>query len=60
MHAVQNVFHPLIQTEADHDKAVKESQSLDSISVRWDVGLNKKHLAYFYFTKVMPSMLAPC
>lgn len=47
----KSVFFPLIQMEADHDKAVKESQSRDNISVRWDIGLNKKHLAYFYFSK---------
>lgn len=31
---------------------MKESQSKDSITVRWDVGLNKKRVAYFVFPKV--------
>lgn len=32
-------------------QSVKESQSRDNISIRWDVGLNKKFIAFFYFTK---------
>lgn len=47
----QNVFAPLVKIEADYDKKVKESQKQDAVSVRWDVGLNKKRLAYFIFTK---------
>lgn len=31
---------------------MKESQSKDNITIRWDVGLNKKRLAYFVFPKV--------
>jgi hypothetical protein len=31
---------------------MKESQSKDNIVVRWDVGLNKKRVAYFVFPKV--------
>ena len=31
---------------------MKESQSKDNITVRWDVGLNKKRVAYFVFPKV--------
>lgn len=31
---------------------MKESQSKDGITVRWDVGLNKKRVAYFVFPKV--------
>jgi hypothetical protein len=31
---------------------MKESQSKDSLTVRWDVGLNKKRVAYFVFPKV--------
>lgn len=31
---------------------MKESQSKDSVTVRWDIGLNKKRIAYFVFPKV--------
>ncbi|CAM6082950.1 unnamed protein product [Calypogeia fissa] len=47
----QNVFAPLVKLEADYDKMMKESQSKDGITVRWDVGLNKKRVAYFVFPK---------
>ncbi|XP_051144708.1 regulator of nonsense transcripts 1 homolog [Andrographis paniculata] len=47
----QNVFAPLINLEADYDKMMKESQSKDNITVRWDIGLNKKRIAYFVFPK---------
>ncbi|TYJ19715.1 hypothetical protein E1A91_A09G210700v1 [Gossypium mustelinum] len=47
----QNVFAPLIKLEADYDKMMKESQSKDNVTVRWDIGLNKKQVAYFVFPK---------
>ncbi|XP_073000933.1 regulator of nonsense transcripts 1 homolog [Typha latifolia] len=47
----QNVFAPLIKLEADYDKVMKESQSKDNVTLRWDVGLNKKRIAYFVFPK---------
>ncbi|KAH8947378.1 hypothetical protein BDL97_11G037900 [Sphagnum fallax] len=47
----QNVFGPLVKLEADFDKIMKESQSKDNITVRWDVGLNKKRVVYFVFPK---------
>eukprot|EP00929_Paragymnodinium_shiwhaense_P006777 TRINITY_DN110736_c0_g1_i1.p1 TRINITY_DN110736_c0_g1~~TRINITY_DN110736_c0_g1_i1.p1 ORF type:complete len:1081 (+),score=275.32 TRINITY_DN110736_c0_g1_i1:128-3370(+) len=47
----QHVFAPLVKMEADYDKRVKESQSQENVVVRWDVGLNKKRIAYFHFTK---------
>ncbi|KAL2525251.1 Regulator of nonsense transcripts 1-like protein [Abeliophyllum distichum] len=47
----QNVFAPLIKLEADYDKMMKESQSKDSLTIRWDIGLNKKRIAYFIFPK---------
>jgi len=37
--------------EADDDRKIKESQNQENISVRWDMGLNKKRLAYFYLPK---------
>lgn len=47
----QNIFAPLIAMEAEYDKKTKEAQTQDSISVRWDMGLNKKRIAYFMFNK---------
>ena len=45
----QNVFGPLLKMEADYDKQQKESPSKDGLTVRWDVGLNKRRVAYFTF-----------
>jgi len=45
----QNIFGPLVKLESDYDKKVKEAQTKESIVVRWDVGLNKKRVAYFLF-----------
>lgn len=47
----QHVFGPLVKLEADYDKMMKEAQTKDGITVRWDVGLNKKRIAYFVFPK---------
>lgn len=47
----QNIFGPLVKLEADYDKKMKESQTQDSILVRWDMGLNKKRIAFFRFNK---------
>jgi len=47
----QNVFGPLVKLEADYDKRLKESQTQENITVRWDVGLNKKAIAYFHLAK---------
>ncbi|CAA6673842.1 unnamed protein product [Spirodela intermedia] len=47
----QNVFAPLVKLEADYDKMMKESQSKDNLTIRWDIGLNKKRIAYFVFPK---------
>lgn len=47
----QNVFAPLVKIEADYDRKVKESQRQESVLIRWDIGLNKKRLAYFVFAK---------
>lgn len=48
----QNVFGPLVKIEADYDKKLKESQSQDGLSVRWDIGLNNKHTASFKLPKL--------
>lgn len=47
----QNIFGPLVKLEADYDKKLKESQTQENISVRWDQGLNKKRIAYFHLLK---------
>lgn len=47
----QNIFGPLIKMEADYDKKLKEAQTQDNIVVRWDIGLNKKIIAYFSMVK---------
>lgn len=43
----QEIFGPLVKMEAEYDKQMKESRNQDNIHVRWDIGLNKKILAYF-------------
>ena len=47
----QSIFGPLVKFEADYDKKLKESQTQDNIVVRWDLGLNKKRIAYFNLPK---------
>lgn len=47
----QNIFGPLVKLEADYDRRVKEAQTQDNVHVRWDVGLNKKTVAYFSLQK---------
>jgi regulator of nonsense transcripts 1 len=48
----QNVFGPLVKIEADYDRKLKEAQSQDGLIVRWDYGLNNKHLASFLLPKL--------
>ena len=50
-YAYQATFAPLLALEAAHDRATKEAQSKKNVTVRWDVGLNKKRIAYFFFPK---------
>lgn len=38
--------------ESDYDKILKESQTQANVVVRWDVGLNKKRLAFFTLPKL--------
>ena len=47
----QNIFGPLVKSEADYDRKLKESQSQDGLIVRWDFGLNNKHMANFLLPK---------
>lgn len=46
----QNILGPLVKKEADYDRSVKESQTQNNITVRWDQGLNKRRIAYFRLT----------
>ena len=48
----QNIFGPLVKIEADYDRKLKESQTQDSLIVRWDRGLNQKHVAWFNLPKL--------
>ncbi|CAK7204547.1 ATP-dependent RNA helicase [Sporothrix eucalyptigena] len=48
----QNVFGPLVKMESDYDKKLKEAQSEDNLVIRWDFGLNNKHLASFILPKI--------
>ena len=54
----QNVFGPLTQLEAEYDKAQREAQSRDGLRVRWDVGLNKRRVAYFSLGCTTPRGIA--
>ena len=33
----QNIIAPLVKLEADYDRKMKESQTQEGVSVRWDV-----------------------
>ncbi|WVQ86166.1 hypothetical protein IAT38_008334 [Cryptococcus sp. DSM 104549] len=48
----QNIFGPLVKIEADYDKRMKESQTENDITVRWDMGLNQRRLAWFSMPKL--------
>ncbi|RKF73804.1 Regulator of nonsense transcripts 1-like protein [Golovinomyces cichoracearum] len=48
----QNVFGPLVKIEADYDRKLKEAQSEDGLVIRWDYGLNNKHLSSFVLPKI--------
>ena len=47
----QHIFGPLVKEEADYDKKMKESQSQDNITVRWEMSLSQKRVAYFSFPR---------
>lgn len=48
----QNIIGPLVKIEADYDKRLKESQTQTDITVRWDLGLNQKRVAWFGLPKL--------
>lgn len=41
-----------MKIEADYDKRMKESQTENDITIRWDMGLNQKRLAWFSMPKL--------
>lgn len=41
-----------MKIEADYDKRLKESQTQTDISIRWDLGLNHKRVAWFNLPKL--------
>lgn len=47
----KRIFQPLVKLEADYNKKMRESQPQEHVEVRWDVGLNKKTIAYFTLSK---------
>lgn len=55
----QNIMAPLVKLEADYDKSSKDSQGQDGLSVRWDQGLNKKHVAIFRWVQVLVVGVVP-
>ncbi|XP_037937832.1 regulator of nonsense transcripts 1 homolog isoform X1 [Teleopsis dalmanni] len=52
----EKILGPLVRLEADYDKKLKESQTQENIEVRWDIGLNKKNIAYFTLAKTDSDM----
>ncbi|ALC49824.1 Upf1 [Drosophila busckii] len=52
----EKTFGPLVRLEAEYDKKLKESATQENIEVRWDVGLNKKTIAYFTLAKTDSDM----
>jgi len=46
------VFMPLVNAEAEYDRQLHEQQRREGLRVRWDVGLNRKKLAFFFFPQV--------
>ena len=50
-YAYQGIFGPLVRLEAKYDQQMKESQTRGDVSLRWDVGLNKRSIARFFFPK---------
>lgn len=48
----QNIYGPLVKLESDYDKKLKEAQSEDNLTVKWDVALNNKHTVAFRLQKI--------
>ncbi|CAM9226301.1 unnamed protein product [Chrysoparadoxa australica] len=43
----QNIMAPLVKIEADYDKKMKENLTQENVSIRYDKGLNHRHIAIF-------------
>ena len=52
----ERLFGALVGLEAEHDRAVKEGQTWAGVALHWSVGLNKRHVARFYFPKDSTSL----
>ena len=50
-HQYRKIFDPLVKLEADYDRRVVEAQTQDNVRVRWQVGLNKRTIAYLTLQK---------
>lgn len=48
----QRIYGSLLKIESENDRRMKEEQSRSGVTVRWDMGLNKKRVANF----VMPQL----
>ena len=45
----QNTLAPIVHREAEYNKQQRLNQTKDNATIRWDVGLNKRRMAYFCF-----------
>ena len=54
--AHEALFGALVTAEADHDRATKEAQMWQEVAVHWSLGLNKRHVARFYFPRDSSSL----
>jgi len=46
-YSYRDIYGPLVNLEAEYDKKMKESQTQENVTIRWDQGLNKKRVAWF-------------
>lgn len=46
------IFAPLVNIEAEHDRKLKESQTQENVKIRWELGSNQKRYAYFCLPKL--------
>ncbi|KAL7675793.1 hypothetical protein ACOME3_002057 [Neoechinorhynchus agilis] len=50
------IFGRLVELESREDRKLKESLKQEDIEVRWDMGLNRKRVAYFTLPKITDQM----
>ena len=43
------IYEALVGLEAEHDRLTKESQAKSDVTVQWDVSLNRRQIANFYY-----------